>query len=158
MPDGVEHGQTEGPHPGRPDASTGGSWRGQPQQQISVCFESYPRRTDEVIGRLTPVIAGGLLVVNLHGLGDHSGLYPNLGSYFPARGIAVYGYDMGGIRLVAGRTRLRPRLARVPGRSARVPRRVREWKGNLPLSCWGIASEGSSCSSMHFTIRADWPA
>jgi alpha-beta hydrolase superfamily lysophospholipase len=36
------------------------------------------------------------VLVNLHGLGDHSGLYPNLASYFPPRGIALYAYDMRG--------------------------------------------------------------
>lgn len=36
------------------------------------------------------------VIVNLHGLGDHSGLYPNLASHFPARGIPVYAYDMRG--------------------------------------------------------------
>jgi alpha-beta hydrolase superfamily lysophospholipase len=36
------------------------------------------------------------VIVNLHGLGDHSGLYPNLGSYFPARGVPVYAFDMRG--------------------------------------------------------------
>jgi alpha-beta hydrolase superfamily lysophospholipase len=35
-------------------------------------------------------------LVNLHGLGDHSGLYPNLAAHFPARGIALYAYDMRG--------------------------------------------------------------
>jgi alpha-beta hydrolase superfamily lysophospholipase len=36
------------------------------------------------------------VLVNLHGLGDHSGLYPSLASYFPSRRIAVYAYDMRG--------------------------------------------------------------
>ncbi len=36
------------------------------------------------------------VLVNLHGLGDHSGLYPTLASHFPAHGIAVYAYDMRG--------------------------------------------------------------
>lgn len=36
------------------------------------------------------------VIVNLHGLGDHSGLYPNLATYFPARGMPVYAYDMRG--------------------------------------------------------------
>lgn len=36
------------------------------------------------------------LLVNLHGLGDHSGLYPNLVNYLPARGTAVYAFDMRG--------------------------------------------------------------
>jgi alpha-beta hydrolase superfamily lysophospholipase len=42
--------------------------------------------------------AGGAraVLVNLHGLGDHSGLYPNLAQYFPARQIALYAYDLRG--------------------------------------------------------------
>ena len=36
------------------------------------------------------------VLVNLHGLGDHSGLYPTIASYFPSRGIAVYAFDMRG--------------------------------------------------------------
>jgi alpha-beta hydrolase superfamily lysophospholipase len=36
------------------------------------------------------------VIVNLHGLGDHSGLYPNLATHFPARSMPVYAYDMRG--------------------------------------------------------------
>jgi alpha-beta hydrolase superfamily lysophospholipase len=36
------------------------------------------------------------VLINLHGLGDHSSLYPTIARYFPARGIAVYAYDMRG--------------------------------------------------------------
>lgn len=36
------------------------------------------------------------VLVNLHGLGDHSGLYPTIASHFPGRGIGVYAYDMRG--------------------------------------------------------------
>lgn len=35
-------------------------------------------------------------LVNLHGLGDHSGFYPSIARHFPGRGIAVYAYDMRG--------------------------------------------------------------
>lgn len=43
--------------------------------------------------------AGGrprAVLVNLHGLGDHSGLYPSLAAHFPARGITLYAFDMRG--------------------------------------------------------------
>lgn len=43
--------------------------------------------------------AGGrrdAVLVNLHGLGDHSGLYPNLATHFPTRRLALYAYDMRG--------------------------------------------------------------
>src|SRR3954453_11445268 len=36
------------------------------------------------------------VLVNLHGLGDHSNLYPNLASRVPAAGIPLYAYDMRG--------------------------------------------------------------
>ena len=35
-------------------------------------------------------------LINLHGLGDHSGLYPSIASHFPVRGFGVYAYDMRG--------------------------------------------------------------
>jgi acylglycerol lipase len=37
-----------------------------------------------------------LVLVNLHGLGDHSGLYPGLAQYFPPRGVALYAFDLRG--------------------------------------------------------------
>jgi alpha-beta hydrolase superfamily lysophospholipase len=39
---------------------------------------------------------GRAVLVNLHGLGDHSGLYPALAQYFPPRGIALYAFDLRG--------------------------------------------------------------
>jgi alpha-beta hydrolase superfamily lysophospholipase len=57
------------------------------------------------------------VIVNLHGLGDHSGLYPNLGSYFPARGVPVYAFDMRG-------------NGRSPGQRAYV-RSWHEYRGDL---------------------------
>jgi alpha-beta hydrolase superfamily lysophospholipase len=36
------------------------------------------------------------VLINLHGLGDHSGLYPTIASHFPIRGVALYAYDMRG--------------------------------------------------------------
>jgi alpha-beta hydrolase superfamily lysophospholipase len=35
-------------------------------------------------------------LINLHGLGDHSGLYPSIAAHFPLCGFAVYAYDMRG--------------------------------------------------------------
>jgi acylglycerol lipase len=64
-----------------------------------------------------PVKPYRAVLVNLHGLGDHSGLYPNVTSYFPARGIAVYAYDMRG-------------NGRSPGQRAYV-RRWEEYRGDL---------------------------
>jgi alpha-beta hydrolase superfamily lysophospholipase len=36
------------------------------------------------------------VLINVHGLGDHSGLYPTLVEHFTARGIAVYAFDLRG--------------------------------------------------------------
>ncbi len=36
------------------------------------------------------------ILINVHGLGDHSGLYPTLVEHFTARGIAVYAPDLRG--------------------------------------------------------------
>ena len=36
------------------------------------------------------------ILINIHGLGDHSGLYPALVEHFTARGIAVYAFDLRG--------------------------------------------------------------
>jgi alpha-beta hydrolase superfamily lysophospholipase len=48
------------------------------------------RRTWRPPGRTRAVL------VNVHGLGDHSGLYPTLVQFFTARGVAVYAYDVRG--------------------------------------------------------------
>jgi len=36
------------------------------------------------------------VLINVHGLGDHSGLYPSIAEYFPPRGVAVYALDTRG--------------------------------------------------------------
>jgi len=36
------------------------------------------------------------VLVNLHGLGDHSGLYPGLAQHFPPRGVTLYAFDLRG--------------------------------------------------------------
>jgi alpha-beta hydrolase superfamily lysophospholipase len=82
------------------------------------------------------------VAVNLHGLGDHSGLYPNLASHFPPRGIAVYAYDMRG----SGRS---------PGQRAYLKSwreyredlhvfldLVRKWEPNVPLFLVGNSLGG----------------
>jgi len=82
------------------------------------------------------------VLVNLHGLGDHSGLYPTLAEHFPPRGIALYAYDMRG-------------NGRSPGQRAFVRswqeylddlhaflRRVREWEPELPVFVLGNSLGG----------------
>ncbi|HEX7337452.1 MAG TPA: alpha/beta hydrolase [Gemmatimonadales bacterium] len=82
------------------------------------------------------------VLVNLHGLGDHSGLYPSLAAHFPPRGVALYAYDMRG-------------NGRSPGQRAYVRAwqqylddlhafllRVREWEPNLPVFVLGNSLGG----------------
>jgi acylglycerol lipase len=82
------------------------------------------------------------LIVNLHGLGDHSGLYPNLGSYLPARGMALYAYDMrGNGRSPGQRAYLRGWHEYREDLHAFVAR-VREWEADLPLFLLGNSLGG----------------
>lgn len=82
------------------------------------------------------------VLVSLHGLGDHSGLYPNLANHFPAKGLAIYAYDMRG-------------NGRSPGQRAYVRRwdeyredlhaflgRVRAWQRGLPVFLLGNSLGG----------------
>jgi alpha-beta hydrolase superfamily lysophospholipase len=82
------------------------------------------------------------VLVNLHGLGDHSGLYPNLAAHFPPKAVAVYAYDMRG-------------NGRSPGQRAFVRHwreyredlhafleRVRQWEPDLPLFLLGNSLGG----------------
>ena len=43
-----------------------------------------------------PVVSPRAILVNVHGIGDHSGLYPMLPDYFVPRGLAVHAFDMRG--------------------------------------------------------------
>ena len=43
-----------------------------------------------------PPVPRRAVLVNIHGLGDHSGLYPTLAQFFTVRGVAVYAYDIRG--------------------------------------------------------------
>jgi alpha-beta hydrolase superfamily lysophospholipase len=82
------------------------------------------------------------VLINLHGLGDHSGLYPTLANHFPAHAIALYAYDMRG-------------NGRSPGQRAYLSgwheyradlhaflERVRKWEGDLPLFILGNSLGG----------------
>lgn len=82
------------------------------------------------------------VLVNLHGLGDHSGLYPNLGSYFPARGVPVYAYDMRGNGRSPGQRAYLRRWHEYRGDLDAFLGRVREWEGGLPLFLLGNSLGG----------------
>lgn len=72
--------------------------------EINVAFHHHQDGTFAGVGGvplyyqvwLPPAQRHRAVLVNLHGLGDHSSLYPTLADHFPARGIALYAYDMRG--------------------------------------------------------------
>jgi alpha-beta hydrolase superfamily lysophospholipase len=82
------------------------------------------------------------LLVNLHGLGDHSGLYPNLVSYFPPRTIAVYAFDMRGNGRSPGQRAYLRDWREYLGDLGAFLAQVREWEGNLPLFLLGNSLGG----------------
>jgi alpha-beta hydrolase superfamily lysophospholipase len=77
------------------------------------------------------------ILINLHGLGDHSGLYPNLAAYFPSRGVGLYAYDMrGNGRSPGQRAFVRSWLEFREDLDAFLTR-VRQWEPDLPLFLLG---------------------
>ena len=77
------------------------------------------------------------VLVNLHGLGDHSGLYPTIAGYFPPRGIAVYAYDMRGNGRSPGQRAYLRTWEDYRGDLQAFLARVREWEPGLPIFALG---------------------
>jgi alpha-beta hydrolase superfamily lysophospholipase len=82
------------------------------------------------------------VIVNLHGLGDHSGLYPNLASHFPPRGIAIYAYDMRGNGRSPGQRAYLSSWREYRDDLDAFLRRVREWQQGVPLFLLGNSLGG----------------
>jgi alpha-beta hydrolase superfamily lysophospholipase len=82
------------------------------------------------------------VVVNLHGLGDHSGLYPNLASHFPARAVALYAFDMRGNGRSPGQRAYLGSWKEYRGDLEAFVGRVREWEPDLPLFLLGNSLGG----------------
>jgi alpha-beta hydrolase superfamily lysophospholipase len=82
------------------------------------------------------------VIVNLHGLGDHSGLYPNLASHFPARGLALYAFDMRGNGRSPGQRAYLGRWKEYRGDLEAFVGRVRKWEPGLPLFLLGNSLGG----------------
>jgi alpha-beta hydrolase superfamily lysophospholipase len=82
------------------------------------------------------------VIVNLHGLGDHSGLYPNLASHFPARGVALYAFDMRGNGRSPGQRAYLGSWKEYRGDLEAFVGRVREWEPGLPLFLLGNSLGG----------------
>jgi alpha-beta hydrolase superfamily lysophospholipase len=82
------------------------------------------------------------VIVNLHGLGDHSGLYPNLASYFPARAVALYAFDMRGNGRSPGQRAYLGSWKEYRGDLEAFVRRVQEWEPGVPLFLLGNSLGG----------------
>jgi alpha-beta hydrolase superfamily lysophospholipase len=82
------------------------------------------------------------VVVNLHGLGDHSGLYPNLASHFPARAVALYAFDMRGNGRSPGQRAYVGSWKEYRGDLEAFLGRVRDWEPGLPLFLLGNSLGG----------------
>ena len=83
-----------------------------------------------------------VVLINLHGLGDHSGLYPNLAAHFPPRDVALYAYDMrGNGRSPGQRAFVRSWLELLEDLHAFLGQ-VRLWEPNLPLFLLGNSLGG----------------
>ena len=82
------------------------------------------------------------VIVNLHGLGDHSGLYPNLASHFPARAVALYAFDMRGNGRSPGQRAYLRSWKEYRGDLEAFVGRVREWEPGLPLFLLGNSLGG----------------
>jgi len=82
------------------------------------------------------------VIVNLHGLGDHSGLYPNLASHFPARAVALYAFDMRGNGRSPGQRAYLGSWKEYRGDLEAFVGRVREWEPGLPLFLLGNSLGG----------------
>jgi alpha-beta hydrolase superfamily lysophospholipase len=73
------------------------------------------------------------VLVNVHGLGDHSGLYPSIAEWFPARGIAVYAPDTRGNGQSPGRRGHIDRWSTYRDDLHRFIQMVREREGMRPV-------------------------
>jgi alpha-beta hydrolase superfamily lysophospholipase len=82
------------------------------------------------------------VLINLHGLGDHSGLYPNLGNHFPGRGIAVYAYDMRGNGRSPGQRAYLREWSEYRGDLHAFVTQVRDWEGDVPIFLLGNSLGG----------------
>jgi len=82
------------------------------------------------------------VLINLHGLGDHSGLYPTLASHFPGHGIALYAYDMRGNGRSPGQRAYLRGWHEYRGDLHAFLDRVRKWEGDLPIFILGNSLGG----------------
>ena len=82
------------------------------------------------------------VLVNLHGLGDHSSLYLNIAGHFPARGLALYAYDMRGNGRSPGQRAYLRSWEEYRGDLAAFLAQLRAWEANLPVFVLGHSLGG----------------
>jgi alpha-beta hydrolase superfamily lysophospholipase len=82
------------------------------------------------------------VLINLHGLGDHSGLYPNLAAHFPARGVAVYAFDMRGNGRSPGQRAYVGSWQEYRGDLHSFVGRVGQWEPGVPIFLLGNSLGG----------------
>jgi alpha-beta hydrolase superfamily lysophospholipase len=82
------------------------------------------------------------VLVNLHGLGDHSGLYPTLTQHFPSRGIALYAFDMRGNGRSPGQRAYIRNWKEYRGDLVAFVAQVRTWERNAPIFLLGNSLGG----------------
>jgi alpha-beta hydrolase superfamily lysophospholipase len=82
------------------------------------------------------------VLINLHGLGDHSGLYPSIAGHFPARGFAVYAYDMRGNGRSPGQRAYLRHWDEYRDDLHAFIRQVRTWQDGLPIFVLGHSLGG----------------
>ena len=73
------------------------------------------------------------VLINVHGLGDHSGMYPSIAAWFPPRGVAVYAFDTRGNGRSPGRRGYIDRWATYRDDLHWFVRMVREREGMTPV-------------------------
>jgi alpha-beta hydrolase superfamily lysophospholipase len=82
------------------------------------------------------------VLINLHGLGDHSGLYPNLAEHFPPRGVAVYAFDMRGNGRSPGQRAYLGSWQEYRGDLHAFVSRIRAWEPGVPFFLLGNSLGG----------------
>ncbi len=82
------------------------------------------------------------ILINLHGLGDHSSLYPSLSNYFPGRGTAVYAFDMRGNGRSPGQRAYLESWEDFRGDLHAFVAHVRRWEPGLPVFVLGHSLGG----------------
>src|SRR3954465_2647152 len=81
-----------------------------------------------------PPRAPAAVLVNLHGLGDHSRLYPSLAEFFPPRGVALYAFDLRGNGRSPGQRAYIRSWAQYREDLRRFLDRAKDWQSHPPLS------------------------